>query len=165
MNLRPFSQHPVRQDRRGFTMVELALVFVIMGLMTAMGVPKMRRVIQASQVSRTSALVATDLERAITIASRYRKPMRLSCTVAAGVCSSGAYSVADRTGGTVRLSRNLQADGQLGNMTLTLSQTPVDIFPTGVVSIATPPLTVRITYGSSTRGVTMTTAGQVRIVP
>jgi hypothetical protein len=86
--------------------------------------------------------------------------MRLAC-----VCGSGTYTIADRTGGTVRLSRDLRADGDLGTMTLTFSQTPVDIFPTGVVSIATPPLTVRITSGISTRAVTMTSAGQLRIVP
>ena len=136
------------------------MVFAVIGILTLMGVPKIRQVIRASQVERSAALVATDLERAFTIAGRYRKPMRLAC-----VCGSGTYSVADRTGGTVRLSRNLRADGQLGSMTLTFSQTPVDFFPSGVVSIAAPPLTVRITSGNSTRAVTVTTAGQVRIVP
>jgi Tfp pilus assembly protein FimT len=141
-------------------MVELAMVFALIGILTLMGVPKIRQVIRASQVNRTASLVASDLERAYTIAARYRKPMRLAC-----VCGSGTYSVADRTGGTVRLSRNLRADNQLGSMTLTFSQTPVDLFPSGVVSITTPPLLVRVTSGNSTRAVTMTTAGQVRIVP
>jgi Tfp pilus assembly protein FimT len=136
------------------------MVFALIGILTLMGVPKIRQVIQASQVNRTAALVATDLERAFTVAGRYRKPMRLSC-----VCGSGTYTVADRTGGTVRLSRNLRADGQLGSMTLAFSQTPVDFFPSGVVSITTPPLTVRVTSGNSTRAVTVSTAGQVRIVP
>jgi Tfp pilus assembly protein FimT len=150
----------VGQGRRGYTMVELAMVFALIGILTLMGVPKIRQVIRASQVNRTASLVASDLERAFTIAARYRKPMRLAC-----VCGSGTYSVADRTGGTVRLSRNLRSDSQLGSMTLTFSQTPVDIFPTGVVSITAPPLLVRVTSGNSTRAVTMTTAGQVRIVP
>jgi prepilin-type N-terminal cleavage/methylation domain-containing protein len=146
--------------RRGFTMVEMALTLCVIGIMTAMMIPKIGRVIQANQVSRSAAIVAADLERAFTLAGRYRRPMRLSCT-----CGTGIYTVADRTGGTVRLTRNLRADGELGTMTLTFSQTPVDVFPSGVVSITTPPLTVRITSGVSTRGITMTTAGQVRIVP
>jgi Tfp pilus assembly protein FimT len=141
-------------------MVELAMVFALIGILTLMGVPKVRQVIRASQVNRTASVVASDLERAFTMAGRYRKPMRLSC-----VCGSGTYSVADRTGGTVRLSRNLVSDGQLGSMTLTFSQTPVDFFPSGVVSITTPPLTVRVTSGNSTRAVTITSAGRVRIVP
>ena len=141
-------------------MVELAMVFALIGILTLMGVPKIRQVIRASQVKRSAALVAADLERAFTIAGRYRKPMRLAC-----VCGSGTYSVADLAGGTVRLSRNLRADNQLGTMTLTFSETPVDVYPSGVAVITTPPLTVRITSGNSTRAVTITTAGQVRIVP
>ena len=160
MNIQPFPGQQTSHSRLGYTVVEIALVFAIIGIMTLMGVPKVRQVVQASQVKRSATIVATDLERAFTVAARYRKPMRLSC-----VCASGTYSVADRTGGTVRLSRNLRADTQLGRMTLTFSQTPVDIFPSGVVSITAPPLTVRITAGISTRAVTMTTAGQVRIVP
>jgi Tfp pilus assembly protein FimT len=141
-------------------MVEMALTFCVIGILTAMMVPKIGRVIQANQVSRSVAIVAADLERAFTLAGRYRRPMRLSC-----VCASGTYTIADRTGGTVRLSRNLRGDADLGSMTLTFSQTPVDIFPSGVVSITTPPLTVRITSGISTRAITMTTAGQLRIIP
>jgi type II secretory pathway pseudopilin PulG len=141
-------------------MVEMMLTICIIGIMAAMMVPKIGRAVQANQVNRTATIVAADLERGFTVAGRYRRPMRLSC-----VCASGTYSIADRTGGTVRLSRNLRGDGDFGSMTLTFSQTPVDIFPTGVVSIAAPPLTVRITSGVSTRAVTMTTAGQVRIIP
>ncbi len=138
-------------------MVEMALTLCVIGILTAMMVPKIGRVIQASQVRRSATIVAGDLERAFTIAARYRKPMRLSC-----VCGSGTYTIADRTGGTVRLSRNLRADSDLGLMTLTFSATPVDIYPSGVATAAE---TVTITSGVSTRTIVMTTAGQVRILP
>jgi type II secretory pathway pseudopilin PulG len=159
MTFRPILRRLPR-NARGFTMVEMAFVFAIVGIMALMVMPRIQRVLQASQVSRAAATVATDLERAFTLAGRYRKPMRLAC-----VCGSGTYTVADRTGGTVRLARNLVNGGELGTMTLTFSETPVDIFPSGVVSIAGPPFVVRVTSGLSTRGITMTTAGQVRIVP
>jgi type II secretory pathway pseudopilin PulG len=160
MNSRSLSLKQVGQGRLGYTMVELAMVFALIGILSLMGIPKIRQVIRASQVNRTAAIVATDLERAFTVSGRYRKPMRLAC-----VCGSGTYNVVDLAGGIVRLSRNLRADGQLGTMTLTFSETPVDVYPSGVAVITTPPLTVRITSGNSTRAVTMTTAGQVRIVP
>jgi hypothetical protein len=87
--------------------------------------------------------------------------MRLTCT-----CGTQTYTVADRTGGTVRLSRRLGADADLGTLTLTFTTVPaggtVDIFPSGV---STATLTARITSGISTRAVTLSTAGQVRIVP
>jgi type II secretory pathway pseudopilin PulG len=138
-------------------MIELALTFVVIGIMAAMMVPKIGRIMQATRLNREIAIVAADMEQGFTLAARYRKPMRLSCT-----CGTQAYTIADRTGGTVRLSRQLGADADLGTLTLAFSATPVDIFPSGV---ATAPDTVRITSGISTRAVVLTTAGQVRIIP
>jgi type II secretory pathway pseudopilin PulG len=135
----------------------MVLAFVIIGLMSLMMTPRMTRFMQSQQTRRAASVVAVDLERAFSIAARYRKPMRLAC-----VCGSGTYTVADRAGGTVRLSRNLRDDGDLGRMTLTFSSTPVDIFPSG---ISTLPLTVQVTSGNSTRTIVMTTGGQVRIQP
>lgn len=136
-------------------MVEMAVAFAIIGLLTLIMVPKIGRVMQASRTRQAAVTVAGDLERAFTLAARYRKPMRLSC-----VCGSGTYTIADLTGGTVRLSRNLRNNGDLGTMTLAFSATPVDIYPSGV---STTPVTVTITSGISTRTVILTTAGQVRV--
>jgi type II secretory pathway pseudopilin PulG len=154
---------PGRQHRRGelgFTMVELGLTLVIIAILAAMMIPKFSRVMQATRVKRTTAIVASDLEQAFTLAARYRKPMRVSCT-----CGTGTYTVADLAGGTVRLRRTLGRDADLGTVTLAF-ETPVagivDIFPSGV---STALLRVRITSGISTRAVTLSTAGHVRIIP
>ena len=146
--------------RLGFTMVEVVLVFTLIGIMAAFAIPKISRVIQASQVNRAAAIVAADLESAFTMAARRRQPMRIACT-----CGTGRYTIADRAGGTVRVSRALRGDSDLGSMTLTFSQTPVDVFPNGVASIAAAPLLVRVTSGASTRAVTVTSAGFVRTIP
>jgi hypothetical protein len=138
-------------------MLELALTLCVIGIMTAMMVPKIGRVVQATRLNREIAIVAADMEQAFTLAARYRKPMRLSCT-----CGTQTYTIADRTGGTVRLSRKLGADADLGTLTLAFTVTPVDIFPSGVSSSA---VTVRITSGLSTRAVVLSTAGRVRIIP
>ena len=153
----PIPRQSAGTDRQGFTMIELALTIMLIAIMTAMMVPKIGRIMQATRINREIAIVVQDLEQAFTIAARYRKPMRLSCT-----CGTQTYTIADRTGGTVRLSRRLGADADLGTLTLTFSADPVDIFPSGV---ATAPDTVRITSGTSTRAVVLTTAGQVRIIP
>jgi prepilin-type N-terminal cleavage/methylation domain-containing protein len=154
---RAFSARSAGLGRRGFTMIELALTFVVIAIMAAMMIPKIGRTMQATRVNRTAAIVAADLEQAFSLAARYRKPMRLSCN-----CGAANYTVADRNGGTIRLSRTLTGDSDLGNMTLAFDVTPVDIFPSGVSTSA---LRVRITSGSSTRGINVTTVGQVRIVP
>ena len=157
MIISPNPRQSAGRDRQGFTMIELALTLTLIAIMTAMMVPKIGRIMQATRINREIAIVVQDLEQAFTIAARYRKPMRLSCT-----CGTQTYTIADRTGGTVRLSRKLGADADLGTLTLTFSASPVDIFPSGV---ATAPDTVRITSGTSTRAVVLTTGGQVRIIP
>ena len=138
-------------------MVELALTFTIIAILTAMMIPRIGRTMQATRINRATAMVAADLEQAFTLAGRFRRPMRLSCT-----CGTQTYTIADRNGGTVRLTRALGVDADLSTLTLTFSATPVDIFPSGVASA---PDTVRITSGVSTRAVVLTTAGQVRIIP
>ena len=139
-------------------MVEMAFVFVLIGLMTAMAIPRMRRTIQASQVNRSVSIVAGDMQQAFTLAARFRRPMRLTCACGVG----GTYTLADITGGTVRLTRRLGQDADLGTVTLAFNNTPVNIFPSGVSSVA---LIVRITSGASTRAVSLSTAGLVRIIP
>ena len=57
--------------RRGFTMIEMALVFVIIAIMTATAIPKIRRILEASRVNRTAPIVAADLEQAFT----HRRPL------------------------------------------------------------------------------------------
>jgi type II secretory pathway pseudopilin PulG len=138
-------------------MVELALTFTIIAIMAAMMIPKFGRVMQATRVNRTTAIIAADLEQAFTLSARFRRPMRLSCT-----CGTGTYTVADRADGTIRLSRTLGQDADMGTVTLTFDNNPVDIFPSGVSTVA---LTARITSGISTRAVTLSTAGHVRIIP
>jgi len=146
--------------RRGFTMIEMALVFTIIAIMTATAIPKIGRIMQASRVNRTASIVAADLEQAFTIAGRFRRPMRVSCT-----CGTATYTIADRADGTVRLRRVLAGDSDLGNMTVVFNPPVagfVDVFPSG---ISTALLQVRITSGISTRAVTLSTAGHVRIIP
>ena len=147
------------RNRSGFTMIELALTLTVIAIMTAMMIPRFGRVMNSTKVNRTASMVAADLEQAFTLAGRYRKPMRISCT-----CGNALYTIADRTGGTVRLSRRLR-DADLGNMTLVMEAPgggTVDVFPSGVSNF---PLRFRITLGNSTRAITLSTAGQVRIIP
>jgi prepilin-type N-terminal cleavage/methylation domain-containing protein len=142
--------------RRGFTMIEMALVFTLIAIMTSMAIPRIGRIIQSNRVNGVISTIASDMEQAFAISARFRRPMRISCD-----CANGIYTVADVAGGTVRLRRAVVGDRDLGNMTLAFNGT-VDVFPRGVSTAA---LTVRITSGASTRAVTLSTAGQVRIIP
>ena len=147
----------IRERPVGFTMVELSLTVVVLSLLTLIATPKVGALIHHGRVNRTTAVVAADLEAAFAMAARQRKPVRLSCA-----CDSTRYRVVDRADGTVRLSRTLSGDADFGISGLVFSTNPVEIFPSGVASS---PLTVTISGGGQTRQITMTTAGQVRILP
>jgi type II secretory pathway pseudopilin PulG len=163
MSQRPIRiQSPARRAQLGFTMVEMMLVFVLIGIMVGMMVPKIGRALQANEVNRAAAIVAGDMESAFARAARQRKPVRLDCT-----CGTAIYTVADRAG-TVLLTRNLRAETEIRLLAMTFTPgpptnaLPIEIFPPG---IADKTLTIRITSGASTRAVTVSTVGQVRIIP
>jgi prepilin-type N-terminal cleavage/methylation domain-containing protein len=154
------SRRPIYEQirtRDGFTMIEMVFAFAVVGIMTLIMVPRIQQSMRAHQTRRAAIQVAGDVERAFTLAARYRKPMRLSCN-----CGAATYTIADRTGGTVRMSRDLRNGGDLGTMTLAFSVTPLDIFPSGV---STSVDTITISSGGSVRRVVVTSAGQVRIIP
>jgi prepilin-type N-terminal cleavage/methylation domain-containing protein len=157
MKVRPILWHG-RQSRGGFTLVEMVFAFAIIGILSLMMIPRIQRSMQSHQTRRAAIQISGDVERAFTLAGRYRRPMRLTINVA-----NATYTVADRTGGTVRVSRDLRNGGDLGTMTLAASPvTQLDIFPTGV---STSLDTISVSSGGSTRRIVVTTAGQVRIVP
>ena len=146
-----------RHGRRGFTSVELLVVIVVFALLTSMVFPRINEAIRKARVNRATHLIANDLEMAVAEAARQRRPVRLSCT-----CLAQTYTITDRTGGTVRHSRNLGAGSEYALTTLTFSTSPVEIFPSGVASSA---LTVTLGVGGFTRQITLSTGGQVRVVP
>ena len=142
-------------------MIELALTLTVIAIMAAMMIPRFGRVMNSTRVNKSASILAADMEQAFTLSARFRKPMRISCT-----CNTGTYTIADRTGGTVRLRRRLQ-DDDLGNMTLVMEaptggSTTVDAFPSVV---STPLLPFGLPAGNSTRAVGLSTAGLVRIIP
>jgi hypothetical protein len=58
------------------------------------------------------------------VAGRQRKPVRIDCT-----CASQAYTVADRAGGTVRLTGALGSDADYKLTSLAFSTAPVPPCP------------------------------------
>ena len=108
--------------------MELALTLAVVGLLTAMSMPRVGRTLQHMRVNRATATVAADLEQAFSTSARMRKPIRVTFNTAAL-----SYSLADRSGGTVRLTRSLTApDYQLQSLAATA--TPLDVFPSGVAT-------------------------------
>ncbi|HEU4649241.1 MAG TPA: GspH/FimT family pseudopilin [Gemmatimonadales bacterium] len=142
---------------RGFTLIEMIIVITALGLLLAVGVPKVGRQISRYRLGRTAVVVAGDLEQALSMAARSRKPIRFAC------CSSGTYTLTERNTGTTRLTRNLAKDSDYGVRTVTASTSPIDFFPSGLTSL-TATETITISNPAGSRRITLTPAGQVRIL-
>ena len=148
---------PVPTTRRGgFTLMELLLVVVCLGILTALAAPKVGRTVARSKVNQAAGVLAGDLEQAVSLAARRRRPMVLTTN------GAGSYTVRDRAtspNDSLRLRRVLSIGADAGVTTMTFSPTTVQIFPTGTLSA---PLTVTLTGAGHTRSVTVSTAGLVR---
>ncbi len=144
------------RSRSGVGLIEVSLALIMLGVLTLIGIPRVRQTVARHRVDLATALVASDLENAFATAQREGKPLRLACT-----CESARYRLTDRSSRTVRLARAL-TDSSYAVKGLAFSTTPVDIFPSG---IASSPDTVTISAGDYARRITMTTAGEVKILP
>ncbi len=139
-------------------MIECLIVVTTVSLLAALAVPKIGQQIRSYRLGRSAGVVAGDLEQASALAGRQRKPIRLTY-------SSGTYTLADRSGGTVRLTRRLSVDADYGVRAVTMSPSAtVDFFPSGVTSLSATD-TITIADGAVSRRITLSPAGQVRILP
>lgn len=143
--------------RAGFTLTEMVMVIAVFGIMATILFPKASAVLQRGSAAQAAGVIASDLEQAVSLAARQRKPVRLSCD-----CAAGTYSVTDRASGATLFTRVLGGpDGHMTLSSLNFSTSPIDIFPNGMTSSA---LTVTVGASSTTRQVTMSTGGFVRFV-
>lgn len=142
---------------RGLTLMEIMIVVVVVGMLAAMIGPRVVPILARAGAGQAAGVVATDLEQAVSLASRQRRPVRLACN-----CAAGSYSVTDRGTGTVLFSRVVGGtSGDFGVRTLAFSTPQVDIFPSGQTSAS---LTISLTAYNVTRQVTMSTGGFVRVI-
>ena len=139
----------------GFTVIEMAVVVAVIGIATAVILPRVSRGIQSSNAQGAASIVAADMETAWSTAARARKPVVVSCT-----CGSFKYQVADQNGDTVRVARTMDAASGVQVNAMTFSPATVVIGPNG---LATAAQTITLTVGSSTRTVTVSRTGFVRI--
>ncbi len=143
------------RQHSGFTLLEVIVTLVIIGILAAAGMPAVARAISHSSVNNAAAVVAGDLEAAFSIAARQRRPVRVR--INAGTRS---YAITDRTTSAVLRSRSLDSQSDLKVGSISGSPTAVDVFPNGLSS---GPLTVTIATHGYAATVSMTRAGKVRI--
>ncbi len=150
---------PKPTPRSGYSLVELFFVVSLLGILLLIALPRMNRGLTSSRVDRAATIVALTLERAFTLASRQRRPVVVACD-----CPNRALEVRDLTSGDVYLRRALGPETEFEVDSLTLSEATVQVSPHGVAYVSSPPFTVRIATGAAHRDITMSSAGQVRVV-
>ncbi len=141
---------------RGFTLMELLLVVVILGILAAAGLPQIGVLTAKEKASRAAQVLQVDVERAFAIAARLRKPVRLQFTN-----GSRSYDVRDIGTNTLRLTRRLDGTSDFSVETMTASPAIIHINPNG---IADDTLNVIVTSRGTTREISMTRVGLLRRV-
>jgi len=104
----------------GFSVVELAMIIVVIGLLITVTAPNLNRAFRRAQSDRVSAELQSDLRLALSTAKARGRPVRF-------LFQGQGYSLIDATDSTTIATRDFG-----GNVNLTASGNPL-VFPWGLV--------------------------------
>lgn len=141
-----------RGRRTGFTLIEILIVVVLVGILLGVAIPRVGTSVRQDRVQRAAMVAQGMLDEASLFAARRRTPVN--------VAISGSWlQVTDRASGTVLRQRSFGA-GQELNATLAINPTGgVTIFPNGRASAA---LSLTLSGSGESVVVSRTTTGILR---
>lgn len=146
-----------RDLRRGFTLIEMLITVAMIAILVGMAAPNVARDITHSRVNNAAQVVAGELENAVSLAGRQRRPLRVIVDGAAK-----ELRLVDRASGTLISRRQLGDATSFKLYSVAGSPSTIDLLPQGT---GTGPSVITLTAGTYSRRVTMTRAGLVRVVP
>lgn len=149
------SRHSDRALRAGFSLIEMLVTVAMLAIMVGMAAPKVSADISHSRVNGAARVVAGDLEQALSLAGRQRRPVRVIVDP-----SRKEIQLVDRVNGTLISRRALGDVSEYKLYSVSGSPATVDLLPQGV---ATAPTVVILSAGGYSRRVTMTRGGHVRV--
>ncbi|MEO5739706.1 MAG: prepilin-type N-terminal cleavage/methylation domain-containing protein [Vicinamibacterales bacterium] len=122
---------PVRPSargvRKGFTLIELMLVFCLVGIVMAVAIRSVGDTIRRDRVNKAMAILSADMEQAFAVAARQRTPMRLLFD-----STRMTFSVAQRSDTTLKYRVRQFKTGDLALDYMSISRTTLDIMPSGL---------------------------------
>lgn len=143
------------RQRSAFTVIELILVTVIVGIGALIAIPKFVTIVNHARTNKAQSQVGADMELAMALAERQQRPTRLTFDPV-----KLSYQIADRTTGAIFQQRLMNSTSEYRLQSLVAHPSQMDFFPTGVTAGAE---TVWVATSGYTRSVAITTAGQVRL--
>lgn len=149
--------HPTRALRAGFSLIEMMVTVSMLGIMVGMVAPNVSKDISHSRVNSAARVVAGDLEQALSMAGRQRRPVRVAIDGAAK-----EIQLIDRVSGQLISRRAFGAVTEYKLYSVSGSPSTVDLLPHGVATAST---IVTLSAGGYSRTVTMTRGGYVRVSP
>jgi prepilin-type N-terminal cleavage/methylation domain-containing protein len=145
-----------RRRRAGFTILEMMVVIVIVGITGTITAGRMHALIIQNRIQRASSAVRNDLEAAFAIAARNRRPIHIEWDA-----SKMQLDVMNRADTTGFRRTTLGMDGYgLRPSDVSFSASPIEVYPNGMASTA---LTITFSRGGNVKVVNMSRTGLVQI--
>jgi prepilin-type N-terminal cleavage/methylation domain-containing protein len=141
----------------GFTLLELMIGLIIMGMMARFAVPELRGLLTNYRLNNAAKVVWFDLHRARMLAIRQRTTMQVNFTTT-------AYNVVRSDTGAVVFRRNLsgaQPPGDYPGITVSLSGTAQNLSFTNTGALLPPSQTVQIQGPTRSKSFTVILTGRI----
>ncbi|HET7790455.1 MAG TPA: GspH/FimT family pseudopilin [Gemmatimonadales bacterium] len=145
-------------SHRGFTFIEMLIVFIIVGLIAAFGLPSIRNAIQSSNVRSARAEMGTlaAKARAIAVARGCVDTLHVS----SGTAGTAWITSCKVTGAGLDTVGGVEFDASRWNVSVTPSRTNYIYDPRGIM-VGYQAGTIVFTYGTSHDSVTINAVGKV----
>jgi type II secretion system protein H len=143
--------------RTGFTLLEITLVVVVLGVVASIAMPRLSLATIAHRVNQAANVVVADLELANALAAQRRIPLELRVD-----STARGLTLVMRDSARVVRQRALGAESEWKIESVVATPARVVLFPGGTTSSA---FQVVLRSGGHNRTVTMSRAGLVRVLP
>jgi prepilin-type N-terminal cleavage/methylation domain-containing protein len=122
------ASHP--RTRRGFTMIEMLVVFVVFGAVMLVSVRRVGDTLRRDRTAKVAAIDGSDVEQAFAIAARQRVPVRMKFSRV-----NKTFQIVDRNTPTlIYKKRSFATSGEYGLDSIQSNHDNIDIMPNGLAT-------------------------------
>lgn len=143
--------------RGGFTLLEVLVSMMIIGIVVATVTPRVGRSMSQTRVQQAATAIASDVQRAFSLAAQRRSPVRISIDTA-----GKTFYIRNRARDTMYVTSSYTSASDIGVTQMQASDTTIVVYPNGLSNTA---FTITVNAGGGIRRrVVATRAGQVRVI-